>query len=210
MSTNIQKFTPLFLLFISFYASAFEKFELIIIEPNQQIINLLLNQNAAKVPQNFTRIAGVFNKNGFSIPEIKNLTVEDINGKKFPLVISQNDIVTEFGEIVSLWFYFDISKKYIDDGGTLFLLYGKDINSENNTSLEFAIKPEDKEFLKTFSWKDLKQADQTANLASIEVIADSKADYFFLWYLLPMAVILIILSFRKFNLTKEGVSNIEK
>ncbi|HPN84645.1 MAG TPA: hypothetical protein PK821_04835 [Victivallales bacterium] len=171
--------------------------ELIPLEFSQQMSEIFVIPDAQPLGEDYLRIIGIFNEKNFSIPDIKNISVEDSLGRKYPLTLSSEGMLSEFDEIVSFWFSFDVSRQYIDDGGLLFLVWGPDVISENRILDKIGINPESKSRARTFSWKREQKSDKDANFANIEVIADSRADYFFLWYLLPMAVIFIILAFRK-------------
>jgi len=187
----------IFLLAVSLPVFGGGRVELIPLEFSQQMSEIFVIPDAQPLGEDYLRIIGIFNEKNFSIPDIKNISVEDSLGRKYPLTLSSEGMLSEFDEIVSFWFSFDVSRQYIDDGGLLFLVWGPDVISENRILDKIGINPESKSRARTFSWKREQKSDKDANFANIEVIADSRADYFFLWYLLPMAVIFIILAFRK-------------
>ena len=108
--------------------------------------------------------------------------------------------VPKYGNYV--WFYFDISPEIIDKGTKLTLKWGNDVKAENEIIEKIVLAPDISQSVMTFSWVRADE-DIDSSFASIEVIADSKADFYFLWYLLPIFTIFIVLTFRKITLGKQ-------
>jgi len=76
--------------------------------------------------------------------------------------------------------------------------WGPDVQAENVRVAAFALDAAQPQLYRGFRpQRQAAAGPLDTQVASIEVIADSSAEYHFLWYLLPMGVIFLLLSVRK-------------
>jgi hypothetical protein len=141
----------------------------------------------------------------FSVKDVNQITVLGADGKQLSLVIDKSSIFVEFGEkIVALRFYVLLPKDQARAGeSTLELKWGADVKAVNIQVESFVLSSA----LRS-GYRSLREAPSSSgggggpgSTATILVIADSSADYHFLWYLLPIGVIFALLTVRKFLLT---------
>ncbi len=184
--------------------NAAESLSIVPVEMNDKLVNLLAGQDTP-VPSGMTRFIGNLADPSFSIPSINNITVKDSSGKILPLRIEESSLVEEFGGIVSLWLSFDVPDEQFSKDNSLTIEWGKDVESTNTKVKNIKLDPASAKSYRTFTWR---KKDTSASFARIEVIADSNADYYFLWYLLPMAIIFIVLTVRKLSIGK--IPEVEK
>ncbi len=140
--------------------------------------------------------AGRFDDGAFAIDTIDQITVVAPGGRQVPLAIDNTSIYREFGQIVSLRFYFSVPLSALASaGGNYALKWGPDVAAQNKLVAGLALDPARPTAYRTFSWF----RGQEVSVATIKVIADSRADYYSLWYLLPMGLIFVLLTIRKFR-----------
>ena len=149
------------------------------------------------------RVIGRFNHPGFSVASIDQVTVAAAGGAPFPLTVEGTSLVEEFGKIVSAKLAFDIDKETLAaTGGELLILWGPGVTGSITLVDRIAPAADGAAAYLTFNWERGRGRaggagggeDSTSN---IEIIADSSADLYFLWYLLPMGLILALLAIRK-------------
>ncbi len=151
-------------------------------------------------------LAGRFSQAAFSVARLDQVELLGPDGKPLPLVFDESGIAREFDQIVGIRFYALLpAAAVIDDGTavapTCVLRWGDGVKAEMKTVPAFRL-PQDPGKVRSFSWTTgvpaagNKGSGQDST-ASIEIVADSTANYHSLWYLLPMALILSLLAVRK-------------
>ncbi len=143
---------------------------------------------------------GRLDHEGFYINDISELTVEGPHGKRPQLKIDSSSLIKEFGSIVSLRFAFELMPQETEiDGPGYRILWGDTVDAGNEKVDNMYIDPDQRALYRRFVWRmDLgggEDADEP--YSTIVVIADSTAEYHFLWYLLPMGLIFTLLTIRK-------------
>ena len=89
----------------------------------------------------------------------------------------------------------------IPEKGGLRLTWGDDISANNRQVKHIAVYLEDKERYRTFTWEEQPTGDEGGSYAAtLEVIVDDYAGTYYLWYLLPMALIFTLLFVKKIAL----------
>ena len=132
----------------------------------------------------------------FGVGDISQITLLAPDGRPLPLLIESASIFNEFGKIAALRFCCRLSEAESRPGqGTFVLRWGPDVRAGNSQVDRFAFDPARKDLYR--SLRPRSAAGAGSSVATIEVIADSTAEYHFLWYLLPMALILVLLTVRK-------------
>ena len=134
----------------------------------------------------------------FSVPGIDNITILAPDGTPVPLRIEKPSLFYEFDEIVSLRCAFEARREDIAGVRDFVLKWGADVQAANRLVPAFALDEAAREGVMQFRRRPSASGPPAgSSVATIEVVADSSAEYYFLWYLLPMAVIFIILTLRK-------------
>lgn len=184
-------------LLVSFLLSsglcAADSLTLVPLEINDKLLTLLAGKDDP-IPAGHLRFIGSFNEQGFSVPSLNNITVKNSSGSQFPLKIEESSLIEEFSSTVSLWLSFDVPADEFSQDKPISIEWGKDVSALNSTVKNMKVDIAAANSYRTFTWR--KKSDNSS-FATIEVIADSSADYYFLWYLLPIAVILVTLAVRK-------------
>lgn len=140
-------------------------------------------------------VVGRFDDPRLGIENINQITVLTAGGRQLPLQIESDSIYFEFDRIVSLRFFFTVDGS---ETGSLSIQWGPDVRAQNAKVKQLALDPAHRDLYREFRWRPRESAPkEESSVASIEVIADSSAEYHFLWYLLPMAVIFVLLTIRK-------------
>lgn len=145
-------------------------------------------------------VSGRVDHAGFFIDELSQVTVESPHGERVPLLIDRSSIFREFGSVVSLLFAFEISESAAEGGGKGFrILWGPSIEADNKEVERVHVDPDRPALYRQFRWVESLggESDDETPFSTIVVIADSTADYHFLWYLLPMGLIFTLLTIRK-------------
>ena len=144
-------------------------------------------------------VVGSVDYPGFSIADASRVTVVAPGERQLPLRIDKDSITRDFDRIVALRCFFVVDASELS-GGRFMLVWGPEVSAKNR--LVGRIRPDRglpdayREFVREAAPPS---ADVGTSIATVEVIADSTAEYHFLWYLLPIAVIFIILTFRKLH-----------
>ena len=172
---------------------AADSLTLVPIEMNDKLLTLLAGKDQP-IPTGHLRFIGSFGEQGFSVPSLENITVKNSSGSQIPLIIEESSLVQEFGSTVSLWLSFDVPADGFSQEKPLTIEWGKDVSALNSTVKSMKVDIATANSYRTFTWR---KKNDGSSFATIEVVADSRADYYFLWYLLPIAVIFIILTVRK-------------
>jgi hypothetical protein len=143
-------------------------------------------------------IVGLFNPPTFSIKDLKNVALVAVDGAQLPLIVEKSSLYSEFegAGINSLRFAFVISQSALSKGAPT-LKWGGDVSATNNEVDKIVIYNGDKDRYRTFSWEERPKGGDGSYTATIEVIVDDYADIYYVWYLLPMAVIFALLFVKK-------------
>lgn len=174
-------------------AHASDSLVLIPVEINDKLLTLLAGKDEP-LPAGHLRFIGSFSEQSFSIPSLNNITVKNSVGSQLPLKIEETSLIEEFGSTVSLWISFDVPTGDFSQDKPLTIEWGKDVSASNSTVKSMKVDIAASTSYRTFTWR---KKNDKSSFATIEVIADSSANYYFLWYLLPIAVILVMLTVRK-------------
>ena len=134
---------------------------------------------------------------GFTIENPEHLTVLDGENNPLPLTVETGTAFREFGEIIALTFAFELDARTLAKGQPR-AEWGPEVRGtvRQVESLSFPTNAASRLHAFTPDAGNAVPAD-AAQFATIEIIADSNADKYFLWYLLPMAVIFVLLIIRK-------------
>lgn len=150
--------------------------------------------------RNEIAVIGQFNDAAFKISSIDELTVLTADNKVVPLTVDRSAVLREWGNIVSVRFAFTVPKKAARNEDTGYVIrWGKDVEGRNTIVDGLALDPSHSADYREFAWEAGRdQRGDDISVAKIRVIADSNAEKYDLWYLLPMALIMILLTIRKF------------
>ena len=141
-------------------------------------------------------VIGRYDVGGFEIDSTANIEVIAPDGSQIPLTVEKSSIYIEFGVIVSIKFCFPIPVASLQKATDVYTLrWGSDVNASNIEIDTIFPDPENHDSYREFRIGQANSGE--ASVATIEVIAESGADYYFLWYLLPMALLFGILTIRK-------------
>jgi len=145
-------------------------------------------------------VVGTINWPAFSVRDANHVLLTDARGQPLPLVVERSSLFSEFGEIGSLRVAFELPVAALA-AGLPRLAWGQEVHARNSLVDRLVIADKDRARLRTF----VPQAEDSAGasepqLASVEIIADSNADRYYLWYLLPVAVLFGLLAARKVRL----------
>jgi hypothetical protein len=157
------------------------------------------DKSAIIPPDNMVAVLGRFNDAEFSVDSVNRITVISPDNKPVPLVIDESSIFRNLGRIVSLSFYFLVAEQAAQDTDSLYTLcWGADVQADNAVVPGIAVNAEMPGKYLEFQWRqEGEPSDSDISSATIEVIADSYANYYSLWYLLPMLLIFVLLTVRK-------------
>ena len=150
-------------------------------------------------------VCGRFDSPDFYVDDVSQLTVIGPEGLPLPLTIDGSSLFVEFDQIVSLRFCFPLAESQVDSAD-LVLRWGPDVRAGNVRVDALALDAAQPQLYRGF--RPEQQADAgpvDSQVASIEVIADSSAEYHFLWYLLPMGVLFVLLTVRKIRARHSNV-----
>ncbi len=137
----------------------------------------------------------------FSVKDVNQITVLGTDGGQLPLFIESSSVFVEFDKIVALRFYVLLPRDQARAGeSTLELKWGTDVKAVNTQVKSFVLSPALRSGYRSLREARSSGGSGPGSTATILVIADSTADYHFLWYLLPMAAIFALLTVRKFFL----------
>ncbi len=181
---------------------AADSLTLVPLDINDKLLTLLAGKDDP-VPAGHLRFIGSFNEQSFSIPSLSNITVKTSSCSQIPLKIEESSLIGEFGSTVSLWLSFDVPSDEFSQDKPLTIEWGKDVSALNSKVKSIKVDIARANSYRTFTWR---KKNDNSSFATIEVIADSGADYYFLWYLLPIAVISAVLAIRKALCQKKGES----
>jgi hypothetical protein len=143
------------------------------------------------------RAACLLRYDRFELESTDQVTVIAPDGEAVPLVIETCSIFEEFNEIiVGLRLYFVVPEGRARPGEDVYeLKWGPEVSATNSRVERLFLDPDLCDRYRALRAAPAGGEDSTT--ASIVIIADSSADYHFLWYLLPMAMIFALLTVRK-------------
>ncbi len=135
---------------------------------------------------------------GFAVARPGQVRVTDGAGEPLPLVVETNTLFREFGEIVALTAAFEIDPRTLAAGPPR-IEWGPDVAGEVRPVATITFPPDAGARIRVFAAGDsaAPPSGDASHFATIDIIADSHADSYYLWYLLPMAVIFALLIIRK-------------
>lgn len=135
----------------------------------------------------------------FTINELSQVTVVAPDGRQVPLTVESASVFREFGHIAALRFCFSISRAEANPGnGGFTLRWGPGVRAANREVPELAPDPARRGDYRSLRLK------AAGRFATLGVFADSTADYYFLWYLLPMALVFALLILGKVRARGSG------
>lgn len=136
----------------------------------------------------------VFQSSQIKAADVNHVTVTGPDGRQMPLQVLP--LFTEFSNIVEARMAFLIDEAGATDGsGPFTLRWGPEVSAQNTKVEAVAMDPAAGSRAR---YRTLK-ARQDGNSTQLLVIADRSAEYHFLWYLLPMALVFGLLIFRKMS-----------
>jgi len=142
----------------------------------------------------YGRIAGP----DFAVAQLEQVAVATAAGEPVPMLVDDASKFVEFDEIVGFWCCLLLPADQAEPGTILTLRWGEDVAGKTTPveALRFAM--EDLGRVRGFRVEagPANSGDQAA-MTSVRVIADSTADYHFLWYLLPMGALFTLLTIRR-------------
>ncbi len=139
----------------------------------------------------------IFRYNRLSAGDLNKLTITAPDGRELPLFVEP--LFVEFGKIADARMAFVLDAVEATDGrGPFTLKWGPEAAGHNTQVERIPADPARRELYRTLRPR-AGAVPPDANIASLEVIADSSAEYHFLWYLLPMSLVFALLLVRKFG-----------
>lgn len=137
----------------------------------------------------------VFRYSRFSAADISQITVTAPDGRALPLAVEP--LFVEFGKIADARLAFTLPEAEARVGnGPFTLKWGPDVAARNAKAEKLLPDPARREAYRSLRPRPGANG-PGGNVATLEVIADSSAEYHFLWYLLPMALVFVLLVVRK-------------
>ncbi len=138
----------------------------------------------------------------FAIDDISQVELLSPGGRRVPLHVEEARIYRDpvaDNKIVSLRVYFLAAKSDLTPAaGSFELRWGAGVKAANKKVAAIVLDPGRRAGYREFRRrKPPPAAGGDGQSSALWVIADSKADYYFLWYLVPMALIFVLLTVRK-------------
>ena len=144
-------------------------------------------------------VVGIINSPSFSVKNINNIALYDGTNHPIRLIADKSSFYSEFDDddINSLRIAFIVNEALLDQGSPR-LVWGDAIHSENKEVEKIHIYKAEKGIYRTFSLEERPEGyDSRDYFATVDVIVDDYADTYYIWYLLPMALIFSLLFFKK-------------
>jgi len=152
-------------------------------------------------------VVGLLDDPTLAVRDIRHIALYAPDGEPRQLTIESQSIFRDLGHIVSLRCSFLANESEVTSDKPFTIIWGPEIQAEHAQVARLTLDLEQRERYREFRWRrEDGTAASDATVASVEVIADSSAAYHFLWYLLPMAAILTLLTVRKFLARNPGNS----
>lgn len=135
---------------------------------------------------------------GFAVAGPNQIRLEEAGGRPIPLVVESGTFYREFGDIAGLRIAFEFDPASLANGLPR-LVWGPEVSVSNRVETAIWFAPEAAGRVRSFTLQEATATaeDEAAQFATIEIIADSNADHYYLWYLLPMGMIFTLLLIRK-------------
>ena len=144
-------------------------------------------------------VIGTIRDKTFSVASAGNLRVVDAAGRNLPVWIETSTVIREFDEITSARMAFALSPAAAAAGGVS-VEWGADIQTTPVAVERLTIGDADQSRVRSFAVGAAGAAKNDAQFATVEIIADSHADQYYLWYLVPMLGVIGLLIARKLAL----------
>lgn len=158
---------------------------------------LATGRTGVTTPAGMVAVYGHLTGADFAVAGLNQVTVENAAGEPLPLQLDTTNQFEDFGEIVGLWCCFLVPAAAATPGTRYTLRWGDDLVVENIAVEGLAFAESDLPGIRGFRLQFAAVAGDPQALTSLQIIADSSADYSFLWYLLPMAVLFALLTIRR-------------
>jgi len=148
-------------------------------------------------------VLGRFSGSGFAIEKISQLRLLGPGDQVIPLTIDESRLwrdALEGNKITSLDFCFQAIAERLKATPELYRFqWGEDIDVKNNLLPQIIPDPIARQNCREFvpAVRETSSGRDSQN-AELIIIADSSADYYFLWYLVPMGTIFVLLTIRKY------------
>jgi hypothetical protein len=137
----------------------------------------------------------IFRYSNLRAGDLNQMVLLDPDGRQLDLLVET--LFVEFGWIADARMAFRLPESEAVAGrGPFTLKWGPEAAGRNSKVERIAADPSRRESYRTLRPKPGALAGG-ANIAKLEVIADSTAEYHFLWYLLPMSLVFALLLVRK-------------
>lgn len=173
--------------------------------PPADVLPPVENAELVLAPETGTRIVlGNFTQADFAVDRLDQIRLTDASGKPVLLLLDAAGTVREFEKIVAIRLAFRIPADSAP-GTTFKLRWGEGVTGQMRELRSLALAPGTAGNWCGFRWRAADGAKPAGDLsvASVEIVADSNANYYSLWYLLPMALIFALLTIRKMTGKKE-------
>ncbi len=149
-------------------------------------------------------VLGRFSGSGFAIEKISQLRLLGPGDQVIPLTIDESRLwrdALEGNKITSLDFCFEALAEQLQTTPEKFRFqWGEDIDVKNHLLPRIipdsSARQNCREFVPAVAETSSGLDSQNAELI---IIADTSADYYFLWYLVPMGTIFVLLTIRKYT-----------
>lgn len=144
-------------------------------------------------------VIGIIDAPELVIQDTNQVILLDPEGSPVPLTIETSSLYSEFDDEYynSMRILFRVSERVLQQGA-LRLTWGDEVSANNTEVAQIPIYLEEQDRYRTFSWEALPEGDDGGSYAAtLEVIVDDYADTYYLWYLLPMALIFVLLFVKK-------------
>ena len=137
---------------------------------------------------------GTIDPVGFVVTDIRQVTLLDPAGEPVALLIDADSLLEEFGEIVAMRFAAVAPADRVSSDAPFVLQWGPDIDADNTLAPKYLPEPGKLSRYRKLAPPTPDTTNETS-LATLRIIADSQADWYFLWYLVPLVgiVVLVIL-----------------
>lgn len=158
-------------------------------------------EGAALPPAGSVLVLGRLSGGGFAVAKPEQVEVLDPAGRQLPLRVEQERIWRDpilDNSIVSLDFSFTADAGDVAErAGTFRLRWGPDVQGPVELAGAPVLDPAGRESCFEFRLISRGAPAPGDMQSSLTVIADSRAEYYFLWYLLPMLTIVALLVVRR-------------
>ncbi len=141
-------------------------------------------------------VVGRLSPQGFAIQAVEHLSLQGPDGAPIPFLVERGSLSGEW-EIESLRIAFLLPADRAQPGTACRVVWGPDVTGRGQTVDAFRVDPEAVDRVLTFRVEAGPPAGEAESVATIEVRADSYADYYGLWYLLPIGTVFVLLTVRK-------------